>query len=164
MHRYEKSFTPMLAMLALAATSACSDDAEGSDTVDSGPTALMTLVQDEVELYDRRIRATCPCLVEDGVYETEQECLDLGLSRPDWAECATMALADYDSAQARADSQCFIDFLRETAECAEAAECDQDQLAICGTPDGECLVQQSERINVILTACPDFGLLSRLNP
>jgi hypothetical protein len=138
-------------------------ESDAAQSADAG-TPLMTLVQDEVALYDRRIRASCPCLVASGAYQTEQECLDLGLSGPDWVDCATKALADYDNPDTRAQSQCFTRFLTQVAECTEAAACDQDKLANCGAPDPDCLASQSTRINLILAACPDFGLLSRLNP
>lgn len=148
--------------LVLCVCCACGDDSSDGDA-GAGQPALRTLIEEEIALYDRRVIAVCPCLVAQGVYENEQECLDLALSGPDWVECATTALAGYDSAASREDSQCYIDFLEQTAECTEAAECEQDALAECGAPDAECLAMQSDRINVILAECPDFGLLSRVS-
>jgi hypothetical protein len=51
--------------------------------------------------------------------------------------------------------------LKQTAECVEAAQCDDTQLGICGTPDPDCLAATNERLVLLLTACPSFGLLSR---
>jgi hypothetical protein len=131
-------------------------------SMDAGQTPLIVLVRSEIELYDRRIRASCPCLVASGAYQSEQECFRFGLSGPDWAECATRALATFDSPTTREQSQCYLRFLADAAECTEAAACDEGKLATCGTPDLDCLALQNERLNLILTACPDFGLLSRL--
>jgi hypothetical protein len=164
-----------MTVLALSLSAACSDDhdrgqrdardATPADTdVDAGPPPLVDVVRNEIELYDRRIRATCPCLVEQGQYTTEEECLKLGLSGPDWVDCATKALESYDSAMTRTQSRCYFDFLEEAAECVEASKCDIEQLAQCGTPDLDCLTAVNERLNLVLTACPDFGLLGRLNP
>jgi hypothetical protein len=142
-----------------AADAAHAADAAGS--ADAGP--LRTFLQAEVEQFDRRVRAICPCLVASGSYKTEQECLDLSLSGPDWVQCAAKALADYDSPATRADSQCYVAFLQEAADCTESAACDNTKLAVCGTPQGDCLAKQSMRLNLILAACPDFGLLSRVS-
>jgi hypothetical protein len=161
-------------VLVLCLGAACSDDherdhrprdagAERTDA-DAGPPPLVDVVRSEVELYDRRIRAVCPCLVEQGQYATEEECLKLGASGPDWVECATMALESYDSAETRAQSQCYFEFLEEAAECVEASKCDTEQLTRCATPDLDCLTVVNERLNLVLTACPDFGLLSRVSP
>jgi hypothetical protein len=156
----------ILGLLALCLCSAaCGDDADHVDAaVESDQPSLRMLVREEIEYYDRRVRAICPCLVESGTYETEQECLDYSLSGPDWVECATRALADFDNPNERAEGQCFADYTREAAECTEAAECDPDKLVTCGVPDPECLAAQSERINALLEMCPDFGLLSRVSP
>src|SRR5262245_28570499 len=92
---------------------ACGDDSDGmASTADAGPAPLIDLVRREIADYDRRVRASCVCAFKAGSYPTEQACLDVGLSGPDWAECATKALAEYDSAATRADSQCFRDFQR----------------------------------------------------
>jgi hypothetical protein len=131
---------------------------------DAGPPPLVEVARNEIELYDRRIRATCLCLVEQGKYTTEEECLKVGLSGPDWSDCATKALESYDNAMTRAQSQCYFDFLEDAAECVEASKCDADKLAQCATPDLDCLTVVNERLNLVLAACPDFGLLSRLNP
>lgn len=133
-------------------------DASSADT--GGP--LMTRLQAVVDQYDRRIRAVCACQVASGNYKTEKECLDLGLSGPDWAQCATKALADHDSPATRAGTQCLTEFLEQAADCTEAAKCDTDKLAQCGTPSSECLAKANMGITLILAACPDFGLLSRL--
>jgi len=164
------------AVLALGLVAACdahqSGARPGSDAadaaadagadVDAGLPPLIDAVRTEVALYDRRIRAVCPCLVAQGLYQTDQECLDLGLSGPDWVSCATMALASYDNAMTRAQSQCYFDFLRQTAECVEMSNCDVNQLAVCGNPDQDCLARVIDRLNLILTQCPSFGLLSRV--
>jgi hypothetical protein len=123
---------------------------------------LVDLVRYEISLYDRRIRAMCPCLVAKGEYETEQDCLDLGLSGPDWQDCASMALASYDNPMTRAQTSCYFDFLEQTAECVESSQCDDARLASCGTPDSECLSATNERLQLLLAACPSLGLLSRL--
>src|SRR5687767_826534 len=91
-----------------------------------------------------------------------KECRSRGSPDHEKKKCATKALADDDNAKTRAASQCYMDYLQETAEWVEAAMCDSDQLAVCGTPDADCLAANNERINRILNACPDFGLLSRL--
>ncbi len=166
-----------IALLALCLLCACGDDARGMRdaavdraretdamaSADAGGPTLSTLLQADVELYDRRVRAICPCQVASGAYKTEQECLDLAQSGPDWAQCAVKALADQDSAASRAAMRCFMDYLEQAAECTEAAACDTDKLAVCGAPSSTCLAEQSMGINLILAACPDFGLLSRLN-
>jgi hypothetical protein len=168
-----------IGLAAFGLLSACGDDAQdahrardaaadaareidAAHSADAGGTALITLLRAEVELYDRRVRAICPCEVASGNYKTEKECLDLAVSGSDWAQCAADALADYDSASTRADTQCFTEYLEQTAECTEAAKCDSDKLAVCGVPSSACLAKQSMRLNLILTKCPDFGLLSRL--
>jgi hypothetical protein len=169
-----------IGLFALCLLCACSDDAQdahaardaaadgaarktdAAGSADAG-SALITLLQADVELYDRRVRAICPCQVASGNYKTEKECLDLALSGPDWAQCAAQALAGRDSASARADTQCFMDYLEQAAECTESAKCDTAKLAVCGAPSSECLAKQSTGINLILAACPDFGLLSRVS-
>jgi hypothetical protein len=159
--------------IALSLCAACSDRSTGAPATsgsagaapvaDAGPPPLLDVVRDEVALYDRRIHAACPCLVAQGTYSTEDECLKVGLSGPSWVDCATMALASYDNPTTRAQSQCYFDFLRDAAACTEAAHCDAAKLANCGNPDPDCLASQNERVTLLLTACPDFGLLSRVS-
>jgi hypothetical protein len=169
------SFKKSIGLLALCSLFACGDDddaqpahdahdaaVDSADAADASLPPLITALRAEVEQYDRRVRAICPCLVASGTYATEEECLKYALSGPDWAECAEKALADYDSAATRAASQCYTDFSVHIAECTEAAACDADKLAACGSLSSECLAKQNTRINLILVACPDFGLLSRL--
>jgi hypothetical protein len=136
------------------------DAADGADA--AGP-ALTALLQADIEQYDRRVRAICRCEVASAMYKNEKECLDLGLSGPDWAQCAAKALAGHDGAATRAGMQCLMEYLRQAAECTEAAACETDKLMLCGTPSSECLAQANMGINLILVACPDFGLLSRVN-
>jgi hypothetical protein len=173
----------MVGVLALGSMYACGDDdaqpaldardaaadaagkTDAASAADAGADAggaLITMLQAVVDQYDRRIRATCTCEVKFGNYKTEKECLDLGLSGPDWASCAAKAVADYDSPASRAGTQCLTEFLEQDAECTEAAKCDTDKLAQCGTPSSECLAKANMGITLILAACPDFGLLSRL--
>jgi hypothetical protein len=139
------------------------DAANGMDASNNdagGP--LITVLQAEVDQYDRRTRAVCTCAVAAGQYKTEKECLDLGLSGPDWASCAAKAIAGHDGPATRAGTQCLTEFLEQAADCTEAAKCDTDKLAECGTPSSECLAKANMGITLILAACPDFGLLSRL--
>ena len=147
------------------ATQAASDAAVDASLpigrMDAGQTPLIELVRSEIDLYDRRIRAGCPCLVASGAYPSVAECLRLGLSGPDWASCEARALANYDSPSTRDKSQCYFQYLAEAAMCTEAAACDKDKLASCGTPDLDCLASQNERLNLVIAACPDFGLLGR---
>jgi hypothetical protein len=160
------------AVLILVSCVACGDDdvadhpansaTDASTQTDAAAQPLIDLVRYEISLYDRRIHAVCPCLVAKGEYDTLQACLDLGLSAPDWADCETMALASYDNAMTRVQNQCYFDFLKETAECVETSNCDSNQLAKCGTPDPDCLAKTNERLTLVLTACPSFGLLSRV--
>lgn len=149
-----------------AATDAAgkTDAASGADAggADAGA-AQLAILQAVVDQYDRRIRAICPCEVALGTYKTEKECLDLGLSGADWAPCAAKAVAGADSPALRAGMQCLTEFLEQAADCTEAAKCDTDKLAVCGTPSSECLAKANMGITLILGACPDFGLLSRLN-
>ena len=162
-------------LLALCLLCACGDDAQDTRdaATDAAPTTdaatgadaggpLLTLLQADVLQYDRRVRAVCPCEVASAMYKNEKECLDYGLSGPDWAQCAAKALTGHDSAATRAGMQCLMDYLQQAAECTEAAACDNGKLAQCGTPSSDCLAKASMGINLILAACPDFGLLSRL--
>jgi hypothetical protein len=146
------------------ARDAATDAALTTDAASAGDASkpLIETLQAVVDQYDRRVRATCPCEVELGTYKAEKECLDFALSGPDWAECAATALTDYDSPASRAGTQCLTEFLEQAAECTEAAKCDTDKLAECGTPSSECLAKANMGITLILAACPDFGLLSRL--
>jgi hypothetical protein len=153
------------ALLSLSVCAACSDDdsaVQADAAVNVATATLKDVVRYEISLYDRRVRAMCPCLVAKGVYETLQACLDLGLSAPDWLDCETSALASYDSPTTRAQTGCYYGFLKTTAECVEASHCDDTQLATCGTPDSDCLAATNERLQLVLTACPSFGLLSRV--
>lgn len=154
-----------LELIVLSVAAACGDGSEQgmATAADSGPLPLMEVVRQEIANYDRRIRATCVCGVKAGQYPTEQACLEIGLSGPDWVECATAALKDFDSPETRMSSQCYQDYMKNSADCTEAAMCDPDKLSACGTFSTDCLLQNNERLNLILTACPDFGLLSRLN-
>jgi hypothetical protein len=149
---------------ARAARDAATDGAHTTDAASNGDVdgPLMAMLQAAVDQYDRRVRAICPCEVELGTYETEQECLDFALAGPDWARCAAKAIADDDSPASRAGTQCLTEFLEQAAECTEAAQCDTAKLAECGTPSSECLAKANMGITLILAACPDFGLLSRL--
>lgn len=163
-------------VVALMSCLGCADDgarraevaedagADARAEADAGMPPLVDAVREEVSFYDRRIRATCPCLVAQGEYQTEEDCLKLGLSGPDWVDCATKALAPYDNPTTRAQSRCFDDFLRGAAECVEMSNCATDKLALCGNPDVNCLALNNQRITLLLTACPDFGLLSRVSP
>jgi hypothetical protein len=138
-------------------------DASADASADAGMPPLGDAVREEISFYDRRIRATCPCLVAQGEYQTEEDCLKLGLSGPDWVDCATKALAAYDNPTTRSQSKCYFDFLRDAAECVEMSNCATDKLALCGDPDLNCLAENNERLTLLLTACPDFGLLSRVS-
>jgi hypothetical protein len=151
--------------IVLCFVAACGDGSEQgmATTADSGPLPLIEVVRQEIANYDRRVRASCVCGVKMGTYPTEQACLEIGLSGPDWVECETAALKDYDSPQTRADSQCYQDFFKNSAECTEKSGCDPDKLNACGSFTAECLQLNNQRLNLILAACPDFGLLSRLN-
>lgn len=169
---------PFWAVVTLSLWAACGDDDAGNshahETADAGTkldagvdidiatAPLMDVVRYEISLYDRRIRAVCPCLVAKGEYDSNEDCLSLGLSSPDWLGCETMALASYDTPMTRAQTSCYYDFLKQTAECVEAAHCDDTQLGSCGTPDADCLTATNERLQIVITACPSFGLLSRL--
>lgn len=177
---------PFWAVVTLSLWAACGDDdasnRHASETADAGSHAdagnhvdagidididvatapLMDVVRYEISLYDRRIRAVCPCLVAKGEYDSVDDCLKLGLSSPDWLGCETTALASYDNPMTRAQTSCYYDFLKQTAECVEAAQCDDTQLGNCGTPDADCLTASNERLQIVITACPSFGLLSRL--
>ena len=158
-----KCFWSVLLVSVFAAVS-CGDDSEERTpgTADAGPPPLKEIVQQEIANYDRRVRASCKCAVKTGTYPTEQACLEIGLSGPDWVDCETAALENYDSPQTRADNQCYQDFFKTSAECTEQSECDADKLNACGTFSAECLQLNNERLNLILAACPDFGLLSRV--
>jgi hypothetical protein len=63
----------------------------------------------------------------------------------------------------RAQTSCYYAFLKQTAECVEGAQCDDSQLGVCGTPDPDCLAATNDRLVLLLTACPSFGLLSRVH-
>lgn len=164
----------VMSILVFSLLCACGDDdddAQGARDADDAAMdasgadaggALITLLQSVVDQYDRRVRAICPCEVKFGTYKTEGECLDFALSGPDWASCAAKAVADYDSPAMRAGTQCLTEFLEQAADCTEAAKCDTDKLAVCSTPSSECLAKANMGITLILAACPDFGLLSRL--
>lgn len=164
MQSLAKSLVAIPLML-VSVAAACGD---GSDqgmatSADSGPLPLMEVVRQEIANYDRRVRASCKCAVQTGTYPTEQACLEIGLSGPDWVECETAALKDYDTPQTRADSQCYQDFFKNSADCTENSGCDKNKLNACGTFTAECLQLNNTRLNLILAACPDFGLLSRVN-
>jgi hypothetical protein len=144
--------------------SACGDATEQgtADAADAGPLPLIEVVKQEIANYDRRVRASCVCGAKSGTYPSEEACLKVALSAPDWVECATAALKDFDSPETRADSQCYQDFLKTSADCTEKSECDPETLDQCGSFTAECLQRNNQRLNLIITACPDFGLLSRV--
>lgn len=111
--------------------------------------------------WDRIAQRSCACFVMIGAYESVEACLKLVAASPNWAECASEALAATDANISQDDARCAIEQLRKRADCIDTSECTAITTMCEGDP-GACPVSDVELVNVVLAECPDTGLLSRL--
>lgn len=118
------------------------------------------LLDDWVMQWDRIADASCACFAMLDIYESVEECVALVSSGPDWAECASEALAERDDDLNRDDARCIIEQLGLRADCVESREC--SEITMCEPNIDACPLADSALVNVVLEACPDTGLLSRL--
>jgi hypothetical protein len=144
---------------ASAAEAGSAADAGESPVIETAE--LHSLIADSIEQWDRRIHASCACLVAGGTYGSVDECMHWLGSAPDWADCAMRALAGEVSATERTALQCQLEFQRARADCYEAASC--DAVGACEEVEKSCAENDHTLEVLILKACPDTGLLSRLD-
>ena len=95
-----------------------------------------------------------------GAYESVEECVKLVAAGPEWAECASRALAEKIDTLSLDQARCVVDRLGKRADCVESSEC--SEVTLCAGDPGECALTDTDAVNVVLEACPDTGLLSRL--
>jgi hypothetical protein len=125
------------------------------------PAELHSFVIDSIAQWDRRVHASCLCLVSSGTYDTVEACMHWLGSGPDWMDCAMRALDGQVSVTERESLQCELDFLRTRADCYEAVSC--DAVLPCDEVAKTCAQSDHVLEVLILKACPDTGLLSRLD-
>jgi hypothetical protein len=143
---------------------AASQTDAASQHVDAAvPAELLESFRRALDAYDDQGRATCACLVESGAYETADDCLKYVLSKPDWAECAAATLAEDEYENAREVSGCFARQAELRAECVAASKCEPEAMSDCLQLAVDCTLPSNEQLNRVLLACPDTGLLSRLD-
>jgi hypothetical protein len=141
----------------VAVFAGCGGDDEGE------PASRMALAEQLVIEFDRSTTTHCECFVLIGAYASVDECVRLLGSGPDWAECGVKVLEDADGALDVEDPQCIIDDAAARADCLEAAKCDPSAVAACQEMREECAILPADLVNALLEACPDTGLLSRLD-
>jgi hypothetical protein len=120
------------------------------------------ILDDWIVQWDRLARYACDCFVASGAYDSVEGCLALTASGPTWSECASETLAAYDENIDRDDARCVVGQLGDRADCLETVEC--SDLTPCDEVGRECPMTSNELVTLILQACPDTGLLGRLNP
>jgi hypothetical protein len=74
-----------------------------------------------------------------------------------------MALEQIDSPEVREIARCFSEDLDRRSQCLASMACDSPERAQCETTGLSCAGGDPQIIVKLIEACPDLGLLSRLN-
>jgi len=100
---------------------------------DAGPPErpLARLVEAFIDSRIHTVRATCPCQVSMGAYESTDECLGFNLPPSDSAACVTKAIKPFDSPEVRETLACMTDFGENVVKCYEDLECGAPKQATC---------------------------------
>lgn len=148
-------------LLLAGVLAACGKDGSAGDgkiTVDSD---LGTLVGGLIESIGVEMEATCPCQVEKGNFESNEECLKRFSYEEDFAECATEKLKKREDREMHAALYCMIGRHRARAACVEERGCDDDELADCYREIEECPMLDPQSFTPVITECPSGSLLGR---
>jgi hypothetical protein len=160
--------------LLLAAFSCSDDDAADPQTEDAAKAAnqsdassdepkdeLREIFAASIEAYDRQVESHCPCFVQNGAYETVEECLGWQKSGDDWVSCGTEAIRPHDSPELRENLRCVKERADNNTECNNAIACESPERASCSENLLLCFAQMSDIVLVLDDKCPDFSLLPR---
>lgn len=144
------------------------DAAQAADGGDSGASEskdeLREIFAAAIEAYDRQVESHCPCFVENGTYESVEECLGWQMSADDWVSCGTEAIRPHDSPELRANLRCVKERADFNTECNYANECKSPERSTCSENLLLCFAQMSDIVLVLDDKCPDFSLLPRQAP
>jgi hypothetical protein len=135
---------------------------EASADTGGAPAELGALLTETVAAYDRGAKAGCECVVEQGGFETLDECLTPIKSGPTWIPCGLKVLVANDSPQVRATARCLADALDARTACLSSTRCSSDASLHCPSNAFLCAASDTQLLVELLQACPDLGLLSRL--
>lgn len=118
---------------------------------------------DAVTAYDQQNLVRCACFDPAGPYHSAEECAAPLTSGPDWVQCASNALSAQNSPELREHARCTVEQIKQRTDCLASYECNTDERATCESIMLACAEFDPVIDVLIVTACPDTGLLSRLN-
>lgn len=140
-----------------AAGAADAGDTDASDPDDE----LRQIIAESIAAYDRQVESSCPCFVENGGYESVDECLMWQKSADHWVSCGTDAIKAYDSPALRDGIRCLVERADANIACNDMIACNSPERETCNQSLIQCFAQVSEVLLVLDGKCPDFGLIPR---
>jgi hypothetical protein len=151
-------------LLVGCAADAAAPKSDASVAADGGEATIERAVTEAVAAFDRVLAQNCRCVVEGGGVDKVDDCVRPAKSDPSWVTCGTSFLTERDSPETRVIARCLADEYAARDRCLSAAECFTDTMQECSRGAPRCLGIDPQLLVDLLEACPDLGLLSRLQP
>jgi hypothetical protein len=159
-------FASILCCSALAF--ACSDEGSGAGGRSSQDTSKINvnsdfrkLVRGALGAYQHEVEATCPCRVEEGAFESNEECLERSGHDDEFADCVADKLKPSEDREMREALHCMMKRYQARAACTEENGCDLDDVTACTDELAECPLLDPQALTRALQGCPGGSLLGR---
>jgi hypothetical protein len=103
---------------------------------------------------ERSLIARCPCLIENGAYDSMSQCVKAVSLGRDWVDCAnTLELSDQDDDALRDSLRCNIEELTQRSECLMGSACSDEAVATCMTQSLGCAMLPLDALSRVTVEC-----------